>query len=294
MLLLSVGAPAGADESAATAAAEAWYRRCPLPTGCEALPLTPQYPEETLHVGLSSGRETDRTYVQFDLSDLPSGATLEDGTLAVPVSGPEDGTEAPESAEMQACLAAAPIDEARGSYAAPPEADCNISSAARFSDGSFRIDLAPFVQSWQNQSRVALAIVPSGAAESGASWHIAMSSARRSGGSPMRATFGYEVPASLPSRGLSERPAAGPSLLIEDGDDSTDVTLPLAAAPTPGLPEPAAAPVPASESAGSQQPPAPASTTTGFAYPAVWLLPLTLLVVGGLLGRSLTRPIVAN
>lgn len=287
---------ASADTSTARPSTEAWYRKCPLPAGCETVPLTPEYPAGTLHVGVSSGSETDRTYVEFDLSDIPSDASLEGGTLVVPLAGSADGTSAPESAELQACLVTVAVEEANGSYASPPETDCSVSTLARVADNTVRLDLGPLARRWTAGSRAALALVPSPRSiDNGASWHLAISSAKRGSGTPMSASVAYEVPAAAPAPDPDVRPAAGPSLLTADGA-TTDATLPLAADPPAGLPE-ADAPEVAlpPRTGGSGASPIPSvATTTGFAYPAVWLLPLALLIVGGLLGRSLTRPIVVR
>lgn len=285
-----------AAESTAPVLTEAWFQACPVAAGCAALPPASTHPAETLHVGVSSGRETDRTYVELDLSRVPSGAALTGGSLVVPVADAASGTSDAEGAELMACLAPQKFEPERGSFAPAPPADCSVSTVARFAAGAFRVPLGAFTGRWRDLGFAALALLPSPAAvKSDHSWHIAISSQGRGQGEPMRASLshGTSEPAAFRGPGTEDRPAAGPSLLADDAPGvATEPTLPLAGEPASGLPEPAAPEIALPPVRGGGFPAqAPARVPVGFAYPAVWLLPLALLVAGAILGRSLTRPV---
>lgn len=292
LLVVLVANPAAADETPAPTQAEAWYQACVAPAGCDALPAASPYPADTLHVGTSGGNETARTYVEIDLGGVPSDAQIVGGTLSVTPAGADAGSVRPEDAAITACLTTRPFAPERGKFGPPhPPTDCAVSSNATFADGVFTVDLAPFADSWANSGFAALALVPTeGEADA---WHVAIAAKERVGGVPITATLTYvdeedvEAPASV-----DLPPAAGPSLLSDDLDEgTTSETLPLAPEPTGGLPAADEPEVALPPLRGGPATPVVAVDRTGFAYPAVWLLPLALLLVGGLLGRALTRPI---
>lgn len=292
-------AEADAAESSAPVITEGWFQACPVAAGCAALPPASAHPAETLHVGLSRGRETDRTYVEIDLTRVPSGASLTGGSLVVPVADAASGTSGAEGAELLACLAPQKFEPARGSFASPPPADCSVSAVARFAAGEFRVPLSAFTTRWRDLGFAALALLPSSAAlKSGHSWHIAISSQDRGHGQPMKASLshGAPEPAAFPGAGNADRPAAGASLLTDEEPGVPSApTLPLAGDPAPGLPEETAPEIALPPVRGGGLPARAApSAPVGFAYPAVWLLPLALLVAGGVLGRSLTRPVTIS
>src|SRR5438132_6440425 len=105
---------------------EAWYDETPPCVSlidCSAVPPTTPYPEESLHVSITAGQETARTYLAFD---LPSG--VEFGTLTLPLdTDPADGSAAPDTANLTACLVTKTFKPVRGSLESPPPANCHVS-----------------------------------------------------------------------------------------------------------------------------------------------------------------------
>lgn len=296
LALLVAANPAGAAETAAPLQSEAWYQPCALPTGCEAVPAASPYPRDTLHVGTSGGEETARTYVEIDLGGVPDTARIVGGRLVITPAGQEAGTLRPEEADLTACLVTRPFAPDRGKFGPPfPPVDCAVASAAAFADGVFTVDLAPFASRWDVSRFAALALLPAEAAvESAESWRVAIAAKERPGGVAMAASLTYLEDDDLPPSAPAESPpVAGPSVLTDGFADGTDSTLPLASPPTGGLPAPDAPDVALAPVRGNGNVPTAvgAFDRTGFAYPAVWLLPLLLLCVGGLLGRSLSAPL---
>ena len=277
----SLAAPARAEDSAPVPpAAEAWYASGP------GTILAPLRPAGTLHVGAAGGQETDRTYLAFDVSD----ADEVDGVrLTVPVAA-ADGTQAPETASILACRVSGTVVDGAGDD--PPEVDCDGAPTASLVDGdapAFTVDLPP-----PTDGIIQVALVPGG----GDTWHVAFDSRDRDDGRPATVV-------------VSSPPAAAPT---PPAPAPTPTTSP---APTPpSQAPPAAAPV-ARDSAAPRALPdltpdpvspgqvvadeaaappeavttVPAGGSSPFRYPAVFALPLVLLVVLGLAGDGLTRPV---
>lgn len=323
--------PAGAATSAsAPTAVEAWYRSpavggdqdpvCETPAGCPVAPAppAPPYPEDTLHVGATSGRTESVTYIAFDTSALPTGATLTGGTATLPVAGSESGSLAADAAELRACLlttafepaSGAPVDEA-------PPPNCSVTAPATYvGEGEtphFEIDLAVFLDGWNAPGAVAGLVLTPGEDASG-TWHVAFSGREREqegAAPPMTATLAYET---MQSDG---EPDFGSSLFTDDssstsGDQETGFGAPSSSSPfSPGA---QSAPPPAptapsvaqpAETGGSDQPapdvaPDPAAEQPIAApmvpasypsYPVVWLLPLLLAFGGITMARTLTGDI---
>src|SRR5205823_10646462 len=128
------------------------------------------YPEDTLHVSVTAGQETARTYIAFYLP----ASNLTGGTLTLPLdTSPSDGSVAPDTADLTACLVTHSFKPVRGSLETPPPANCHVSSPATYDakHSSFTVDLAAFVSHWTGGT-AALAIVPSTTATQGnATWH---------------------------------------------------------------------------------------------------------------------------
>src|SRR5437867_1841272 len=83
--VLAWGGPTWAATRHATVpmSAEAWYDEpppCVSLIDCSTVPSESPYPAKTLHVAISGGRETARTYVVFSLP-VPVGGRLIGGTL---------------------------------------------------------------------------------------------------------------------------------------------------------------------------------------------------------------------
>lgn len=311
---------AASGEATVKPAAEAWYRTtpaCGLPTGCADLTGAPsQYSPETLHVGVNAGAEEARTYLRLDLAPLPAGTKPTGGTLLLPVAtGSNDGTRAPETAEFQACAVNGEVTDVDGSFAQPPEADCEAASApATFvpAEGenppAFTVDLATFPAAWEGGATPgALALLPAAETAPPDSWHVAFSQRDRTGDGvvPISAALAF-VSASLDTSSspapVVEPPPFEPAPTFGSGDVGTtfDSGSSFAAPPltvdTPLLPEPVAQAAPAPETAPAQQQqvvPVASFVQGGFRYPAVFLLPLLLLAGASWIARALTRDLVA-
>lgn len=304
---------------------EAWYRTspidtggeespvCQLPTGCPEAPaeLPNQYPPMTLHVDQVGPTSTAQTFFSLDLGALSFDAEVTGGTVTLPVAGADAGTQAPETAQIVACLVSEPIAPAEGGSASEaPAYDCATSAPATFVPGPppvFTVDLAPFVGALSSGTSQGLALVaaPDSAP---ANWHVALSAKGREaeGAAPITAAvqFTQPEPTSFGGGSFSPGVVSGNTVPPPSALGGFAFELPPAALPLPsstlGLPastafqpqiaQPPAAPVqvaPPVAAAPVQQPVA-AIGNLGYAYPAVWLLPLVLLGVGGALSRSLT------
>lgn len=304
LALLPPGAALAARSGSAqvTTASDSWYRAslaCGTPLGCPTAPST--YPAGTRHVGVQLGSEESRTYLQLDLSMVPDDARLTGGLLTVPLGGVEDGTASPETAAVLACVAFDPVATADGTYtASPPEPSCSAGSApGRYvaavgtSPAELVFDLRSLVALWQSAVvRGVVVLLPQPGAALTDTWHVAFSSASRTGGvAKPRATLHYDASASpTPTGGISPRPS---------------VDVPVAQPGNPVLPGlgPTGAPLPQAPQA---QPPVVATAPPAvidqpadvvpvsvvlprFRYPGVFLLPLLFAAVGVWLARALTR-----
>ena len=297
--------------------AEGWYRTAPvcgIPTGCGALSAAPsQYPPDTLHVGVNSGTEEARTYLQLDLAKLPAGTKPSGGTLLLPLAGSRDGTRAPETAKLRACAVTDEVTDVHGSFAAPPKVDCESASApavfvaAQGEDpAAFTVDLAALTAAWEAGAQPgALALLPAEGTAPPQSWHTAFSDRTRTGAGvvPISAALSF-VSASVDTSSQAAPAVApppfepAPAPAFASGSGSVDVgpetafAAPELSAQTPLLPAPVAQAAPAPVPAPVPQqvvPVAQSFVQGGFRYPAVFLLPLLLAIGVGWLGRALTR-----
>lgn len=261
--------PAQADETEPTAAAaEAWY-----PTGLGQA-VAPLRPEGTLHVGAVAGQETDRTYLRFDLPSLPADAELVTAALTLPVAA-DAGTTTPEAAEIHAC--AVPDGFVDGDDEPPAKVDCTDSPTAAFQVGdvpSFTIEVASLIR----DDAIEIALVPGG----DGTWHVAFDGRSRNGGTPPTITASYSTPTTD-----TTTPAA-PS-----GTESVFAVPPT---PTMSVPEPTASSGQAAASDGdvptaTAMPALTAASGGRFRYPAIFGLPLALLIAALIAGDGLTRPV---
>jgi hypothetical protein len=308
VLLPAVAALAAGSGSVPTRpVAEAWYRSapvCTLPTGCPA-ELPSPYSPGTLHVGVNLGVEEARTLLELDLSVLPPGTKPAGGQLRLPLAtARQDGTRAPESASLRACLVQEPVSDVDGSFSGAPEADCETASvpaelvpATEQAPGAFTVDLTLLAAAWQDSPAPgALALLP-GEQETPESWHVAFSQRTREGEGvvPITAEVSYVggivdldeaelPPVTAPADpGFDPPPAFAPS-------DSFAFTPPALDAPLAAPPAPAPAPAaPAPQAASAQVVPVAALVDSSFRYPAVFLLPLAFAVAIGWAGRAFTR-----
>ena len=103
LLTFSVGLEASAapkEQVTTPAAKQAWYAQAPpcAAIDCSIVPLVTPYPEDTLHVSISGGQETARTYLAFPLT-VPAHSRLVGGELVLPIDAdPAHGSVTPEDA----------------------------------------------------------------------------------------------------------------------------------------------------------------------------------------------------
>jgi hypothetical protein len=143
-----------------------------LPISTPAIPSP--YPAGTLHVGLTAGVETARSYLVPNLGKLKAHAVPKSGTLILPVDGSLlDGSLSVTTADIKACLTVGKLPakpsatEAAGG--ALPKVNCKVSATATYdaADNRFSISLDKFLKRWQNgapKRGVALIAVPHGSA----------------------------------------------------------------------------------------------------------------------------------
>ena len=314
-LLLATPAGAATPPGAASAGsatvgvlADAWYAASSActqsPTGClpAAAPVSP-YPAKTLHVGTFGGQEESRTYLSLNLTSLPAGTKLTGGTLRLPVSSGQDGSVAPDTATLQACVVTAAFkDDVEGSTSTPPAVDCKKATspakyvaAAGSAPEMFTVDLAPFATAWSSGlAAQGIALLPAADTAAPASWHVVTSAHDRDVAAPQRIT-------ALVTYGSAAGDIAAPfedtfTPTEADSGAASFAAPPLAPVATTTVPEtsvPATTPVIAPQAAPvaptQQFQPTAAVTIGGFRYPGVFLLPILLAVAGGWLARALTR-----
>jgi hypothetical protein len=257
-----------------------------------------------LHVAITAGQETARTYLAWPVA-LPLNTRLTGGTLELPLDlDPASGSASPETADFVACLTTPDFEPVRGSFATPPEADCEIRRAAAYHQkkSTFTIDLARFAESW-SVGEAAVALVPSERAVArGDAWHVAFPAgdqeppdeAQDQPAAEITVTMEYVASSSPPTIGTDfdtdvpatvdggSAPAAAPPL----ADDGTGFTSTQAATEAPEASAP-------TELAAEQTQPVVSFIEgfagPGFAYPIIWALPLVLLVGLVSIGRVLTK-----
>ena len=294
-------------------ASDAWYSGAPActesPTGCLPAGAPNPYPAKTLHVGVAFGQEESRSYLALDLALLPPSTSVTGGTLRVPVASGEDGSRAPDTASLQACLVTASVDDdVEGSTEEPPAVDCKKATspgtfvpATAATPAQLTFDLAPFATAWSTGGAAGIALLPAEDTAPTSAWHVAMSAHDRSGAPTTKPSASVSFAAmSAVDSGTSfesfEDTAAPPPAAPQEGLGSSSVSFgapPVAPAapelPTTPLAPAVSAPVNQPVATPQLQPQAFAVPGGGFAYPAVFLLPLALAGVAGWLGRALTR-----
>lgn len=306
----------GGDESDPT---------CQLPTGCAPAATPVRGGENTLQVGAAVGRDRARTFLSLDVRAIPLGGFITGGTLTLPVlTDEESGSIRPEAAKLAACAVSGPIKSVqRGGPADEPDFDCKTTAVLRYNaeakPPTFTVDLKPFASTL---SFGGVAIVPSKAArDAGETFQVAFPAKGHASKSKITASLTYDPPVDLspttptgpqppPTTGRPPPPPADtifdPPPADSGGADtpsfspgvgeltgaSGDFAAPAAPA-APAAQTPVTAPQP---QAAAPQAPVPAAAPVGatafYAYPGIWLAPLALLGMAGLLARSLTGEIV--
>jgi hypothetical protein len=277
----------------------AWYQpnpTCAQPSGCLTtstlpaqppvdVPLSP-YPAGTIHVGYDAGQETARAYLGFPVGSVMGTATA--ASLDVPLDvAAADGSTMPETAHLQACLVAGDITSVEGSIAPPPTASCAQHAVLTYvatPAPHFHADLAPLLSGLLTTSGLALlpdatAVTPTDA------WRVVFSSASRTGS-------GKTDPPVL-TLSLAPSSAGVPQVPVDVPTAAPVTTLPglgvgIPSVPAPTVPSPQVQ-VPTVTTPQIQPVAAPRTITVGYAYPAVWLLPLVFLVLVPLVAGALTR-----
>jgi len=282
----------------------AWFARaepCLSVIDCAALPPASPYPEGTLHVALSGGEETARSYIALSFI-LPLDAELTGGSLELPVdTDPAHGSVAPETADLIACLADRKFKPVRGSLEKPPPTKCAVRRGAIYNEEktAFVVDLDRFVDEWDG-GIAALALRPSDSALAGTeSWHVVFPADEKAASDApiIEATLVYTVPADATGGfDFGSEPEPEP---VDSDPGSVSSFTPPSFDTAAGPPIAQAEPVPSSPPVASQpvdaQPVSAVSASTagfageGFAYPIIWAFPLILLVGYGLIGRALTK-----
>lgn len=283
---------------------EGWYQpnpSCAAPVGCltpsglpAPTPATSPYPARSLHVGYTAGQETARTYLA-----LPTAGTtlsLTAGHLTVPLdTAAADGDSNSATAKLQVCLTFKPIVAVDGSVDAPPKTDCTASAAMTYvatPAPHFEADLASLLD--RLIGATGLALLPDGTqAKPSDSWRVVFSAHDRTDAAktaPASIALTMEDPPTAPS-------AEGQGAPLPDSGtpDFTAVAPPVGTGFAPGpavdapvVTGPAPAVVP-STTTGPVTVTQPRLITVGYAYPAVWLLPLGFLLLIPTVARALTR-----
>jgi hypothetical protein len=290
-----------ATESTFSPTTEAWYQpnpSCLTPAGCvttSSLPAAPPaqpptaspYPAGTLHVGVTLGQEVARSYLGFPLSGL-TGQTVTAGTLTVPLDVTQaDGSASPDISKVIVCITSAPVTATEGTTDTPPTTDCKTSVPAKYvatPQPHLTADLTALAG--RLPSATGLALLPDASVAQTDDWRVVFSAHTRT--DPAKT-----APASL-------------TLTVQDAAPYVDVPVdqpvnqqPYVNAVTPVTGTGFAGPPPSTTVGTSRTPtlsnPAPASValphlvTVGYAYPAVWLLPLACLILVPATARALTK-----
>lgn len=288
---------AHADSSQSVASGtEAWYQpnpTCQLPTGCEgvgSLPVAPPtqppaltpFPARSMHVAVSAGQETARTYLSFNLP-LFDG-TLTGASLDVPLdTTQQDGSLNPEQSKIVVCTFQGLLTSADASVGTPPTAQCDQHAAAKYvatPTPHLHADLSTLVSNLANGAGVVLLPDAASTTQTDA-WHVVFSAHDRSDAAKTPPATMNVTLAPLPV------PPVAPQVNAPAPQVQTPV---LAPAPLPPVPAQAVQPptVP-NQPAPVAAVPQARTITVGYAYPVVWLLPLAFLLIVPIVARSLTR-----
>lgn len=294
--------------------AEAWWTSSPVCAGgvpCGTLGATPVNPfgAGTLHVAVTAGTETARSYLTLGTA-APPGAELTDATLTVALdtTTPGDGNEAPDTSHVWVCVTTQPVTPGEGQIGTPPAADCSTHVELNYQPGaipSLTGDLTPML-AVLSKPKITLALIASQRSATTDAWHVVFSSHTRAAAPTPPAslveTFGPTGSTVAPSPPAPPAPSTRTPALPATSPAPPSVAPPAyvpPAVPLPGDVTATDAPAPAPQVAGSTAaasaaPSAPladsASTTVGFAYPVVLLLPLVIGTTLYALGRQLVGP----
>ena len=274
--------------------AEAWYSspKVCLAALCLPLPISPAstYPPQTLHIGALLGAESARTYLSLK-NPIAADQVVNGGQLRRPLGTlPTDGSVAAEVAKVKACTTTATISRVSGSTAKPPAVNCSgapVSRVVGTPATELDIELGPIARRLARPG-TSLALLP--VLSPGATFDVTVSSNRRAKSTATTPVLLLATTSRDATGGSGAPPSAtGSDSKADDGDTLADVPSgPIDVGPLTSEP-------PASVSppliAAALTPEALHTSTTGFDYPVVFLVPLLLLAGVMTLGRQLTRPL---
>lgn len=286
-----------------TMTVEAWYHMAASDLNAAPLTGTPTfspYPEKTLHIGASAGKEDSRTYLVLDVTDLPFGATITGGKLVLALD--EENSTTPQDAGMQACYVAKPPEKSvEGSFDTPPKPDCSISSKATYRKKPrpyFVVDLAAFVSTLTSAAG-GIALMPTEkTSEESASWHVSLYAKKNATKQAVAIAALLEfvtVDIDTPGiTGINGSPGGADSGSSFQPVDTGSAGFPLGGSLDMGEPT----------TSDSSEPPQPVAAGSDLAaqptmslaprYTGVWYLPVALLVGAVFVGHLLTRKIEAS
>jgi len=257
---LAAGPAVAADAPRPVAlGAQAWFQRdpsCATPLGCSptAPPSSNPFGAGTLHVAVTGGQESARSYLA--LTGLPAGATVTGGTLTVPLDTmtPGNGSTAPETSKVQVCTTIATVTAVEGSFDRPPQEDCSSHASAAYvatPAPHLQADLAPLAGALSAPS-VALVLLPDGSVAASDFWHVVFSATSRAtpptppasvtltlaGGTPGAVT--PVMAATEPPSSSSPSPTATPSPTARPATQPRPAKVPSAVATTAHVAPPVA------------------------------------------------------
>lgn len=308
----------GSTDATIVPSVEAWYQpnpTCLTPAGCvttgslpvappaapPSLPAANPYPAGSLHVGVSAGTENARTYLRYPFEQL-DGKSVTAATLEVPLDvNPQDGSTMPETSKVVICeTSSSNITASEGTIDAPPPSDCKVSVPM-----TYVATPQPHLQA--NLGAMAgdlpgitgLVLLPDASkVMQGDAWQVVFSAHNRADASktaPAKVTVTYED-GSTDSTDLGSDPFTDPvvntPVVAQPGTGIvSDPGTGFAAVPQVEAPSTTSVPPTVSTPDTTVQQPVsePKLVTVGYAYPAVWLLPLGFLILIPVTVRALTK-----
>ncbi|MCU1595258.1 MAG: hypothetical protein JWO12_2650 [Frankiales bacterium] len=307
----------GSSDITITPSTEAWYQpnpTCLTPAGCVttgSLPAAPPagvpsppaanpFPTGTLHVGVSAGTETARTYLRMPFEQL-DGKSVTAANLEVPLDvAPQDGSTAPDTAKVAICeTSSSNIAASEGTIDTPPPSDCQVSVPMTYvatPQPHLQANLGPMATDLPGITGLVLLPDASKITRSD-TWRVVFSAHTRTDAAktaPAKLTVTYEDGSSNTSDLGSDpftAPVDTPAVAQPGTGIVSDPGTGFAAVPQVQAPATTAVPPAVSTpDTGVQQPVSqPQLVTVGYAYPAVWLLPLGFLILIPLTVRALTK-----
>lgn len=290
-----------ATDTVLTPTTEGWYQpnpSCASPLGCQPPPTQPPstspYPARSMHIGLSAGQETARSYLGLPLTGVIGTATA--ATLTVPLDTTQGGgSTSPELAKIQVCLTTAALTAVDGSFDAPPKTECTATAAVAYvatPEPHLQADLAPLLNALPTATGIVLLPDATKAAPTD-SWRVVFSAHDRTDSAktpPAAVTLTLQnLPANAPITG----PVFTPADKSNSGFAAVDPPAGTGFAPLPSINPPVTATaVPAVEpptTINTTPLTQPQTVTFGYAYPGVWLLPLVFLILVPTIGQALTK-----